>query len=55
MTKDNLIKYIEDKIKECEDTLERLEGTGSFRIAVSKARISDLQDILEKIRNENYE
>ncbi len=53
--KQKLIKYIEDKIKECKNTLEKLEGTGSHRIPVLNARIYGYEDLLERIKNNNYD
>jgi hypothetical protein len=51
----NLIKYLEDKIKECKNTIELLEGTNSHRISILQVQIKSYEDILEKVRNGNYE
>ena len=52
--KENLIKYLEDKINECEELVERLEGTNSFRIEQSKLKIRIYQEILDKVKEGKY-
>lgn len=51
----DLIKYLKDRIKECESTIELLEGTNSHRISILQAQIKNYQDILERVKSGNYE
>lgn len=53
--KENLIKYIEDKIKECKNTLEMLEGTGSFRNSILQVQIKNYENLSERIKSESYD
>ncbi len=53
--KENLIKYLEDEIKECQNDIEMLEGTGSHRVPLLANRIYTYEDILEKVRSDEYE
>ena len=55
LEKEKLIRFIEDKIKDCKNALELLEGTNSCRISILQVQIKDYEDLLEKIKNNNYE
>lgn len=52
---ENLIKYLEDKIKECKNTIELLEGTNSHRISMLQVQIKYYEDILERVKSGKYE
>lgn len=49
-----LIKYLEDKIQECKNTMEILEGSQSHRISILQTQIHNYQDILEKVKSGKY-
>ena len=53
--KRDLMKYIEDMIKERETTIENLEGTNSHRISILQVEIHNYKDILERIKSDKYE
>lgn len=50
---ENLIKYIEDKIKEYQHKFDIAKSKKQYEIAVS-VRL-EFQDLLERIKNNNYE
>lgn len=58
-TLENLIKYIEDKIEECEDKINKLNIPNvytHFDIAeMYRNKIKIYQDLLERIKNNNYD
>ncbi len=53
--KEKLIKYLEEKIKECKNTIELLEGTNSHRISILQVQIKSYVDLLERVKIDNYE
>ena len=55
MKEDKLVKYLENKVKECNNTIELLEGTQSHRISILQTEIHNYQDILERIKSCKYE
>lgn len=55
LEKEKLIKYIEDKIKDCKNTLELLDGTNSYRISILQVQIKDYEDLLERVKSGKYE
>lgn len=55
LEKEKLIKYIEDKIKDCKNTLELLDGTNSHRISILQVQIKDYEDLLERVKSGKYE
>ena len=45
--KQQLINWLEDKIKEKNDVLERLEGTDSIRISILQSQLKAFQEVLD--------
>lgn len=52
--KEKLIKYLEDKIKEC-DELRKLHKEYSISEERLTSKYYTYQDILERVKNNNYE
>lgn len=46
----NIEKYIQKLIKENEDLIDKLDGTGSFRISNAQSKIRDLKAILKELK-----
>lgn len=53
--KEKLIKHLEEKIKECKNTIELLEGTNSHRISILQVQIKSYEDILERVKSGKYD
>lgn len=53
--RNKLINYLEDKIKECENTIELLEGTNSHRLSILQVQIKTYKNILERVKSGNYD
>ncbi len=54
--KENLIKYLEDKIKELKSTIFVNSITSEdIELILLRIKLSCFEDILERIKNNNYE
>ncbi len=53
--KDNLIKYLEDEIKQCKEDKKYMEKVIKESSAYESGLIDAYYDILERIKNNNYD